>query len=222
VNLAEGPAWVNIVQAVSSAVSGLASIALVVVALLFREEVRAARRRPRLYISFEGNSPDTMAVDNVHPAFWIRFRVGNERGRDAALRVQLLLLGVHQVAEITDRHLHVPSRPFQTADLYDTQVDIPSCTERRFDIAYVELPHSDVPGVEPAGVNLALQPRSSTGRDVLGVGKFRLTMVLAADNADATYWTADITLTKIPEKSDDLSTSLIVSGPVPLPHRPVI
>jgi hypothetical protein len=47
-------------------------------------------------------------------------------------------------------------------------------------------------------------------------------MVLAADNADATYWTADITLTKIAEKSDDLSTSLIVSGPVPLAHRPVI
>jgi hypothetical protein len=163
-----------------------------------------------------------MAVDNVRLAFWVRIRVGKEPGRDAALRMQLLLLGVHQVAEITDRHLHVPSRPFQTADLYDTQVDIPSRAERRFDIAYVELPHSNVAAVGPAGVNLALQPRSSTGRDVLGVGNLRLTMVLVADNADATYWTADITLTKIPEKRDDLSTSLIVARPVPLAHRPVI
>lgn len=226
-NLDYGPAWTDIVQAVASIVSALASVALLAVAFLFREEVRAARRRPLLYLSFEQSSADTVPFGNPHASYWVRFRVGNERGRDTALRVQLLLLGVHQIIDGTEHQLDAPSRPFRTSDVPETRIDISSYTERRFDIAYLKVPDPETVRaqsveLEFTGVNLALNPRSSAGRDVFGVGAYRLLMVLTADNADASYWTVDITLKKSPEYGDDLTSLLIVSRPMPLGNRPAM
>ena len=212
--------YANIVQATAAAVGALASIAIVVLAVLFREEVRAARLRPVLQMAFDPLSSDKLRIgDPPYVEFWIRFRVRNASGKDTARAVQLLLLNVRSAEATRSLPDSAPNRPFQVGDTHETSIDIASNAERRFDILYLERqePHSSHPSVI-----LALQPRSKSGRDLLGVGTHQLYLALLLENGDASYWYTEAVIKKLPLPGDDLSTVVEMSYPQQLGGPPVL
>jgi len=84
----------TIVGSAAALISAVASVALVLIALLFRGEVRAARRRPNLRLLFDpASTTDSIIITiNSREECWFRFRARNEVGREVAAGVQLLLL----------------------------------------------------------------------------------------------------------------------------------
>jgi hypothetical protein len=199
---------------VASLVSAIAAVALVIVALILRDEVREAKHRPKLGLAFDSLSPDTVANDPPpHSSYWIRVRVRNAPGKYAAHGIQLLLLEA-----ITSHHggtsesLKIPIRPFEIADTHEIRVDLPSNMERRIDIVYIERPDS-FDTSKCNGAVLAIQPRSTTGRDVLGEGRHRILLALTADDADASYWSLEVDVKGLASAPDvDLSTLLSIAS----------
>jgi hypothetical protein len=165
---ASGPSYTDIIQAVASLVSAIAAVALVIVALTLRDEVREAKHRPKLDLIFDPGSRDRLGIDpSPHSSFWIRIRVRNAPDKYVAQGVQLLLLEVATSGKggISERR-EIPTRPFQISDTHEVRIDVPSNMERRIDVTFMER-------WGPSGTSkwdgavLAIQPRSTTGRDVL-------------------------------------------------------
>lgn len=206
------PNWADILQGVGSAVSAITSIALVVVALLFREEVRAARKRPLLRLDHDVTSDDAVLYNDPDTNYWLMLRVNNAPKRDLAVRVQLHIVQVVAVADTPPLKAPVPERPFLISDVDQTHIDLPANVTRRFMITYVYTTKS-------AGAELNVWPRSTTGRDVLPPGSYRLILSLTADNADATYWVVDLRLTESPLNNSDPSGILTLSVPISLDAR---
>lgn len=101
-----------ILSTAAALISAVASVSLVLIALLFREEVRAARRRPDLRLLFDvasANDCITIAIGSREEC-WVRFRVRNEMSKEVAVSVQLLLLEVSRKG--VTQHPAVPIRPF--------------------------------------------------------------------------------------------------------------
>ncbi len=220
--LSSGVHYSATVQAVSAVVAALASVGLLAVAVLLRDEVRAARRRPLLKLEFAPNSLDASPIGTApYRSYWVRLRVHNSPGRDMAHGVQLLLLNRARLDEVADASNAVPSRPLQVSDTHELQVDIPSDVERRFDLIYVKRRGSSGTSLEQGAV-LTIRPRSETGRDIVKPGRHRLILALVAENADATYWSVDLELCKVPEPAEDLTSLLIVQPPIRLAERPVV
>lgn len=212
---ASGPSYTDIIQAAASLVSAIAAVALVIVALILRDEVREAKHRPKLDLVFDPDSRDRLGIDpSPHSSFWIRVRVRNAPDKDVAHGVQLLLLeAVTSGKTGTVERRDIPIRPFQVTDTHEVRIDVPSNMERRIDLAYMER-------WGPSGTSkwdgaiLAIQPRSTTGRDVLGEGHHRIILGLTADNTDTSYWSLELDVKGLPSvPSIDLSTLLEVASP---------
>jgi hypothetical protein len=200
---------------IAAFITAAASVALVVVAILFREEVRAARRRPRLHLLFDiASATDCIIIQaDSKEEYWVRFSAHNEVGKDAAVGGQLLLLDAKR-EDGTQQHA-VPSRPFHVTDGADSaRVDIPGGIERRFDIFHLERESTDgAQSSVTAALVLALKPQSNVHRDHLAPGRYTLTMALTADNSDATYWQVDLLFKKQWLPGDTLNDSVEVSIP---------
>jgi hypothetical protein len=219
---ASGPSYTDIIQAAASIVSAIAAIALVIVALILRDEVREAKRRPKLDLTFDTASRDRLAIDPApHSSFWIRIRVRNAPDKYLAHGIQLLLLeAVTSITASTVERREVPIRPFQVTDTHEVRIDLPSNMERRFDLVYMERwgPSSTS---KWNGAVLAIQPRSTTGRDVFGEGHHRLVLALTADNADTSYWSLEIEVKSLPTSpAADLSKLLDVASLQRMSDRP--
>lgn len=219
---ASGPSYTDIIQAVASLVSAIAAVALVIVALILRDEVREAKHRPKLDLTFDPATQDILAIDPApHSSFWIRVRVRNAPGKYPALGIQLLLLeAATSISPKTSERREVPVRPFQITDTHDVRIDLPSNMERRFDLAYME--RWGPSGTSKVnGAVLAIKPRSATGRDVFGKGYHRLSLALTADNADTSCWSIEVDVKGLPSSPDvDLSALLDVVSLKRMADRP--
>jgi hypothetical protein len=165
-------------------ISAIASIALLVVAIMLRDEVRENRRKPVLELEHDPGTADVMRISAPRKELWVRFRVLNLDQRDVARRVQLTLLEAYAVHGDQRTQLNVPQRPFRATDMHDNALDVPGGVSRRFDIVHAAF--------EGGSAELSLDPRSRIGRDVLVPGTYELRVVVSADNADATYWKFEI------------------------------
>lgn len=184
-----------------TSVSALASVALVVVAFVFREDILTARRRPILSIYHDSTTDDAVLFIDPDPNYWLCLRVHNQSGRDIARRVQLSLLSAQPINGTAVLSAPVPSRPFLVGDIDVPVIDVPANVTFRYIVTYVDAVHS-------AGAELRVEPRSSGGRDILPPGSFRLTLALTADNADASYWLVDLHLAASPQGRTDLQDLL--------------
>jgi hypothetical protein len=204
--------WTDVAQAVGSIISAVASVVLVVVAFLFREEVRSARLRPVLGVSHRRNEDGELMFYDPTPNFWIVLHVGNAIGKDTARGVQLSVVRVVPRPGTEPLRLPVPARPLQDADTHQTQIDVGPNVERRFTLAFVD--H------ESFGAELDMRPRSVAQRDVLPPGSYCVYLALTADNADASYWSIDLTLVTVPSLEANFPELLRVGDPVRLVVRP--
>src|SRR4051794_32336999 len=191
------PNWADILEAISTAVSAITSVALIVVALMFREDVLTARRRPILTLAHDSKTDDAVLFVDPDPNYWLCLRVHNRAGRDMARRVQLSLIRAIPIENTAALAAPVPARPFLVADVDVPTIDIPANVSYRFIVTYVDAKLSD-------GAELRVEPRASSGRDVLPIGTYQLLLALTADNADATYWSIRLHLAQPPRGRQDL------------------
>jgi len=205
--------WTEVLSAISTAVGAVASIALVVAALLFREDILLERRRPILSLSHDSHSHDAILFNDPDSNYWLCVRVSNRFGRDLARRVQLSLIRVDSLRDTPPLESPVPSRPFLVYDLELPHIDIPANVSYRYTVAFVEAARS-------SGAEIRVEPRSTVGRDILPPGSYQLILVLTGDNADASYWTTDLHFSDSPHGYTDLPNQLRLTAPRQLPGPP--
>lgn len=192
------PSWTDILESISTAVGSLVSLALLYVAIRFRADLLTARRRPLLTLSHMP-SRDAVRFISPHESLYLRLAVENARGKDMALGVKLTLITTGpDSAETTRLPVPVPSRPFLSADTEVQSVDIPSGSSRGFSVAYVDAAAS-------SRLHIRVNPRSSTERDIIPAGRYRLLLEVSATNADVTYWEAAVKLKDSVEASAELA-----------------
>ena len=208
--LISGPNWADVVQAVGAGISAIASIALVIVAINFRDEVRLARKRPELTL-WHNPVVDTMVFREPHWNYDLYMRVENKPGQDRATSVGLELVDVRPCGDTAPLVHRPPRRSFVVAELHGyetTEVDLPPNISRRFLVAYHDVRKSE------GGVELALKPRAQSRRDILPPGTYDLTVALTASNADATYWKTRLTFLGVSGPEEELPTRLTITSPV--------
>ena len=123
---ASGPNWAEVMQGVGSIVSAAVTIFLAYVAVNFREEVRATRRRPILTLTHDPEVHASLFRD-PHWNYEIYLRVENTPGQDRALHVGLELVHVRSLGDTPPLSARTPRRPFVVAELGDyeaTEVDL--------------------------------------------------------------------------------------------------
>lgn len=209
--MSPGPDWTDVVQAIGTAVSAATSALLVYIAINFRDEVRAARRRPELRLAYDPTRDTTLFQDPTWN-YDIHLRVENKPGQDRALGVSLELMGVESLLDTPALRPRPPQRPFAVAELdnyQSTTVDIAPNVGRRFLFVYHDTAKSE------GKLELGLIPRAvESKRDCLPPGKYRMTMALTATNADATYWTTDVEFLGIGGNEQHDVSRLAVTAPV--------
>jgi hypothetical protein len=198
------PDWTDILQGIGSMIGAVTSVILVVIAFMFRDEVRAARRRPELSLTHDPTNGDAQLFNDPDANYWLMARISNAPGRDAALRVQLELVSVSIIGNEDPCPNPIPLRPLRVAEVDSVASDIPADFSRTYIIAFIDERTS-------SGAELEVRPRSTTGRDILPPGLYRLFLALTADNADTTYWRMDLSLSKRPEVGDNLPAILSIS-----------
>lgn len=212
--LASGYNWTDVLQAGGTVVSAVTSVALVIVAVRFRDEVRLARRRPELTLLHD---PEVDALEFNNPPwnYDLHLRVLNKQGQDRAVRVGLELVGVRPRIGTPPLALRPPLRPFAVAELNNyeaTEVDVPPNLARRFLVAFFDSQTA------AEGVELALLPRAQdTLRDVLPPGEYDLTLALTAANSDATFWRTTLIFLGVSGPDDYNRSRLKLSSPICVP-----
>ena len=136
---------------------------------------------------------------------WLRFKVHNKVGREAAVNAEVLLLSIRRPLIRNGRKFIVPSRGLKWSDVPREQMSIPGNSWRRVDFLILA-------GKESASGHLAapaLQrygpgdwPPEARHRLVDG-GEYSFDVVLIADNADSTYWRITFTYTPMPDAPID-------------------
>lgn len=182
--MSSSPNWTEILESISTAVSAISAIALLIVAISFRDEARLARRRPVLALSHDP-AIDSTEFRDPNWNYDLYLRVENKPGQDRAQNVGLELISVRPLNDHVQLKMRVPRRAFaiaEAASYEQTAVHVPLNLSRRFLIAAHD------PSKSEREVQLCVVPRSPAKRDVLPPGEYELIVALTADNTDTTYW----------------------------------
>jgi hypothetical protein len=175
------------------------------------------RRRPKLSLSLDdelGITIETVTLENDKtgsvvastPAPWIRLSVTNQNGKDTATDVELFAARITEPdAGAAQPRAHVSFPPFGWPHVETARMDVPAGVTRLIDIGWYELnpTHSDVKDK----LQLRLVPFPTDQRHLLKPGTYDFDLTLSAHNADARYFTMQVTF------DPTVDPPLAVAGP---------
>jgi hypothetical protein len=215
-------------------VSALGTILAVVAAistLIYVEEFKPRRRRPKLHPSFERGRAEyeaTVCPDGVACEHWLRLRVTADRDRDAADNVEVLFLAKKTAASgepvpVEPRNLRwsATTRTFNGGTLIDlladdapepkTRVRVPGGTYRYVDV--LQASDSATVASEQQRVPRVCTWPFHADRHMVGTGDCALFFSLTADKADTTYFALDVAWDGEWSADADWWNHLVVEGP---------
>lgn len=200
----------ELARTVAALIGAVGTVAAVVVAL-WLQWLRVRRRRPSLTIDFDSTHDRVNVAQRAkepqepldYRSHWVRPRVINERGRDSAEDVQVLLVDVKAIDSNPGRLLH-PERNLEGLSLKWSEVEsekatIPPGVTRHFDLVHVDniRVESDGNVVKPEDGDVA-QGDTPVRFDVCPVPtakyyrgfcrKYKVTLGLSARNTNPTYY----------------------------------
>jgi hypothetical protein len=170
---------------------------------LFRDLIVTPRRRPKLELQFDRTGNDQVVVgrEGGSEAAQVRLRVGNQKGRDTADDVVVMVSELRRLdagpTEGETRPIGLPltwsgsSPPMTVGSVHPG-------SERRVDLLHVDWPGGDETEITRAWsdavqVELDLTPKPPGGRDVLESGAYEISVEIRARNADAIRYAIPVT-----------------------------
>lgn len=183
----------------ATVVAAIGTVGAVVYAL-YRDMFFANRRRPRLDLQFDGTDADQVVVGTAGggEAAYVRLRVTNERGKDSADDVQVLVTehrpqdGSAEATPIGLPLIWAGSLPSATEGSVHPGV------ERYIDFLHVDwaapADELDVAAkyTEDVPAIFAVHPMPAGGQHVLDAGKYEIRLEVVARNADAVRYTVAV------------------------------
>jgi hypothetical protein len=167
-----------------------------VVYALFRDLFVTPRRRPKLDLRFDGTGIDRVIVGTTGggEAAYVRFRVANEKGKDTADDVVVMVTALRRLADSEQtiaepRPVGLPLTWSGSSPLL-TVASVHPGSERHIDLLHVDWPG---PGesklarkwFDTKPLHLALTPKPAGGQDMLSPGTYEISVEIRARNADA-------------------------------------
>jgi hypothetical protein len=162
---------------------------------LFRDLFVTPRRRPKLNLRFDRSGNDQIVVGTAagDEAAYVRLRVANQRGRDTADEVVVVVTELRRLdSESTSTEVRPIGLPLTWSG---TTPPLTVAAVHPGSGRHVDLLHVDWPGREEIDiakkwtdtmpVQLDLTPRPAGGQDLLHSGAYELSVEVRARNADA-------------------------------------
>jgi hypothetical protein len=162
---------------------------------LFRDLFVTPRRRPKLNLRFDRSGNDQIIVGTAggDEAAYVRLRVANQRGRDTADEVVVV---VTELRRLDSESASTEVRPIGLPLTWSgTTPPLTVAAVHPGSGRHVDLLHVDWPGREEIDiakkwtdtmpVQLDLTPRPAGGQDLLHSGAYELSVEVRARNADA-------------------------------------
>jgi hypothetical protein len=171
-----------------------------VVLALHRDYIRAKRRRPRLDLRFDGTGADQdiVGTEGGFEAACIRMRVTNEKGRDTADDVQVLVTEV-RTANGSSKVTPIGLPLIWTGSLPAVTVaPVHPDFQRHINLLHVDEPVAkDELGVVDklfgeTSAELDVYPKPAGGQHLLAAGKHEIRLEVVARNADAARYTVAV------------------------------